>query len=142
MELRDNACLDALSWFESLARLSAWSAAGAPIENLLRLSYNLTLLAPPPFCAVAACPLDETSFDDLLRQQAFEAAAASLIGTALTYEIVSHAETAPATVRIWLNGDTGETLVTSDTLPTALVRAWITFLLGMGQATGSSHKSA
>lgn len=143
MEPRDTACLDALSWFESLTRLGAWTMSEAPLENVLRLAYSLAALAPPPFYALAACTLDETAFDELLQRQAFEAAAIALIGTALRYEVVSCAGAAsPATVRIWLNGDTGETLVTSDTLPAALVRAWITFMLGLGQATGSSHRSA
>lgn len=143
MEPRDNVCLDALSWFESLARLSAWTAAEAPIENALRLSYHLAALAPPPFGSIVACTLDETAFDKLLERQAFEAAAAALIGSALSYEIVSRAES-PATVRVWLNGggggETAEALASSDTLPTALVRAWAVFLLN--QATGRSHKSA
>lgn len=141
MELRDNAHLDTLSWFESLARLSAWTASEAPIENVLRLSYHLAALAPPPFGTIAASALDEAAFDELLKQQAFEAAAIALIGTALSYEIVSRAGSDQPTVRVWLDGD-GEAFMTSDTIAAALVRAWIAFMLNLDQATGSSHRSA
>lgn len=141
MEPRDSAYLDAVSWFESLARLSAWTASEAPIENVLRLSYHLATLAPPPFGAIVACTLDETALDELLERQAFEAAAVALIGSALSYEIVSRTGTDQSTVRVWLDGD-GEVLVTSDTIAAALVRAWIAFMLNLNQVTGSSHKSA
>lgn len=141
MELRDNVRLDAVSWFESLARLSAWSASGAPIENVLRLSYHLAALAPPPFGTIAACTLDEAAFDAMLERQAFEAAAVSLIGTALSYEVVANAGTDQATVRVWLDND-GEVLMTSDTLALALARAWLAFMLNLNQATGSSHNPA
>lgn len=141
MEPRDSASLDALSWFESLARLSAWTAAEAPIENVLRLSYHLAALAPSQFGAIAAATLDETAFDELLERQAFEAAAAALIGTALSCEIVSRAGGA-ATGRVWLEGDTEESLASSSLPAMALVRAWLAFMLGLNQATGSSHKSA
>lgn len=141
MEPRDSAYLDAVSWFESLGRLSAWTASEAPIENVLRLSYHLAALAPPPFGAIAACTIDETAFDELLERQAFEAAAVALIGSALSYEIVSRGATDQPTVRVWLDGD-GEALMTSDTIAAALVRAWIAFMLNLNQVTGSSHKSA
>lgn len=145
METRDSATLDAITWFESLARLSALAATDAPVENVLRLSRHLAVLAPPPFCAIVAPAPDEAAFDELLERQAFEAAAIALIGTALSHEIVANDETDQATVRLWLGSDAAEALlVSSDTLALALIRAWTAFMLGLnaGQATGSSHRSA
>lgn len=142
MESREDACLDAVTWFESLARVSDMMAIGAPLENALRLSRHLAVLAPPPYAGIARCTLDEAAFEALLERQAFETAAIALIGTTLSYEVLG-----AATARVWLDGDAQDALASSETLALALVRAWLGFMLALtpgfpGQATGRSHKSA
>lgn len=139
MEPRGSSCLDAETWCRSLAWLAAWSATDAPIENALRISRHLAMLAPPQFRLLVHCPPDEIAFDELLERRAFEAAAVALVGTALHYEIVARDNAAEPTVRLWRDED-GETFASADTLALALMRAWAAFMLA--QATGSSHKPA
>lgn len=147
MEPGERACLDPIAWFESLARLSGWVAVGAPIENSLRIAGHLARLSPPPFAQLASLPLGEDEFEALLERAAFEAAAIALIGTALSYDVIPHAEGESVAARVWRDDGDDEALASADTLALALVRAWLQFMLALaprdpGQPTGSSHKSA
>lgn len=142
----NTACLDTATWIESLVRLSDRTGGDAPIENCLRLSRHLCVLAPPPFDGIVACRIDEAAFEELLAQEAFEAAAAALIGPPLSHEIVSQSAST-ASARVWCEGQPGEALAHAPTAARALVLAWAGFLLSLRpgrdvQATGNSHRSA
>ena len=126
MQRREQDYLDALTWFESLARLSAWTAMGAPLANSLRIAHHLARLAPPPYSTIVRCGPDEQAFEALIERSAFEAA---------------------ATARVWLDGDAKEAEATEESPALALLQAWTRFMLALApqwpdQGTGSSQRSA
>ena len=118
--------LDAVLWFESLRRLVPQK--DAPLESRLRLSFALVNLAPPPISKVVHCQLDETAFESLLKAGDFEGAAVSLLGTLLSYEVVRRPQD-EATARVWLAGSPAEGQATSASAASAVLEAWLDFLL-------------
>ncbi len=133
MMVRGNhSCLDSTTWFESLARLAASIAAGAPAENVLRVANCLAALAPPPFSSLAPGMADERRFEDMLQHAAFEQAACAVVGSGLAHRIVERTE-AGATVHLWLGRqDDGEVVrVSAATAHFALLLAWLQFLLAL-----------
>lgn len=131
MDAGDRACLDPTTWFESLVQLSDWVAIGASLENALRIAKHLARLSPPPFAPFASSPLDDEDFEALLERGAFEAAAIALIGTTLSYEVLSRAGQDEAAARVWFAGESDEALAKAETLALALVRAWLAFMLAL-----------
>jgi len=147
METGERACLDPVTWFESLARLSEWVAIGAPLENALRLAHHLARLTPPACATTAGDPFADDDFEALLERTDFEAAAVALIGTALSHEVLARSAEECAIARVRLDGGSEEALASPETLALALLGAWLEFMLALDprerdQATGSSHKSA
>ena len=147
MQRREQDYLDALTWFESLARLSAWTAMGAPLANSLRIAHHLARLAPPPYSTIVRCGPDEQAFEALIERAAFEAAATALVGTALSCEVLARSASGMATARVWLDGDAKEAEATEESPALALLQAWTRFMLALApqwpdQGTGSSQRSA
>lgn len=146
MEAYDNARLDAATWFDGIARLSARMEGDARLENCLRHAFHLAALTPPPFDRLTACPMDEEAFEQLLERGAWETAVAALVGETLRHEIVARGAR-EAGARVWLEGQSGEARVRASSPARALALAWCAFLLnlapgGTGQPGGASHKSA
>ncbi|WP_374408711.1 hypothetical protein [Pelagerythrobacter sp.] len=143
MESREHACLDAVTWFESLMRLSDMMATGVPLENCLRLSRHLAILAPPPYAAMARSTLDEAAFEALLERRAFETAAVALIGTTLPGEAMPRGGGAKA--QVWPDAATKD--ARPGALALSLLQTWLGSMLALtpgrpAQPTGSCHKSA
>ena len=122
--------LDPVLWFESLGRLRrAARGREGRIENRLRQAYYLATLAPPPLSALARCEMDEAAFEALLERAAFEAAAVSLIGPILSFEIVRGWPGQGIFARVWVEDLSGEAQGVSGCVAFALLQAWVELVL-------------
>lgn len=147
MGSHERACLDAVTWFESLARLSDWMVDDPPLECSLRQARTLARLAPPPYDTFVSDVPDEASFEALIERAAFEPAAVAVIGSSLSWEILARTDAGGATARVWSDDDSGEAVATAEVSAIALLRAWASFVLALAphdgvQPAGSSHRSA
>lgn len=135
--------LDANLWFESLERLRmAACGSGGQIEKRLRQSYYLANLTPLVFAKFANRDLPEADFEAFLAHSAFETAAVSLIGRNLSFEIVRTCPGPEASARVWAGDICGEAHVSSDCVASALIQAWLEFLLQLKGREQDMHLPA
>ena len=122
--------LDTNLWFESLERLRGAACGSAEqIEKRLRQSYYLASLAPPAFAKFANRELPEADFEALLAHSAFETAAVLLVGRTLSFEIVRTLPGPEVSARVWASDICGEAHAASGCVASALIKAWLEFLL-------------
>lgn len=124
--------LDAVTWFASVERLHAGQGGKTlKIANRLRLAFYLSNLAPPPLAQIAASGLSEVAFERLLRASAYESAAMALVGSSLAFEVVSDRPAGRFAAKVTDGGVTGYTPGREDSVASALLQAWVNYLLAL-----------